>query len=656
MDQILRLKTKPEIEAQLENFPTDLNEAYVTIFEKIDKLDGFQPAIAKRAFQWLLASPSGEIETEVLHAAVWQDYESDENDIDNDGGDDDDCYLSRLQIPPAEGDVDYILDACQHLIEDDSGWFTWSHISVREYLLDHKEAWVEGAPVMVGSVCLLALMDSSSGQIEDEEAYYEETSLRSLRRYSQLDYGIYLKTLDTAEAGSPPRKLLSHFLGLSSPLQPSPFSLLKAYRPFRWKDSAAESSFSEPSLSNSPLATYQPSEVGPPASGEHPIWAVCHYGLESSFDELCRVGSNHALLYRFSATRILDETSTLVGMAIIGQSWKIVEALLKLGIKPTEDDIISAVNHGQILYFELLDKYSGGLDCVSFAIVYLEGRLDARQAKAFHLVLEFGKESRGTEWFEWHLLRQKILQDDKDGVSALLRKGVNPNYIDPKHLNYTTPLTLAVIHWTNLMIIQMLLDHNADPNGCEHSRPLFHACDRVREDLDDFADEQKLDVVKLLLDHGADPNKMQVKYQMMYGALYRALMFDRVSPLLLKLLLERGADPNGIVKNGPLQAVETILSSAIRLRSTLDEDILQFLVDNGALVNGQGETSGLPLKAALLCDKLSFLQKNGADIAQIRREWVDEAIGRELKKGNQYRASNVLERLRFVRGERRTRH
>ena len=650
MNQVLRLKSKPEIEKQLKDFPTDLTEAYQTIFDKIGKLDGFQPAIAKRAFQWLLASQSGEIETSILRAAVWQRYDSDgDNTQDDDNSDDDndadadhDSRHRRLILPPVGIGSDYILDACQHLLVDEFGYTRWSHISIREYLLDYKRPWVARAAVTVGSVCLLALTDTSAGRSEFKERIPEETSLAALRRYSCREYGTYLKALDMAEADSPLRNLLSRFLGASSPLQPSPFSLLADYKPtqvYQWRDNFENfSSPSEASSLVSPSAAYQTSKLRQSGSGEHPIWPVCHYGLESSFEELCHAGLDDAFLHKTSFILGYGESHSLLGMAIIGQSAKIFETLLKLGVKPTKADIEKATEQGQISYLKLLDNYSGRFDCISVAVEYLSLPHNTKEP-LFQRLLEYGEGSRGTEWSGWYLLRQRILQYDKDAVCALLREGINPNYVDPKNLYCDPPLVLAVDKYTK-SIVQILLDNKADPNGTEHSRPLLHACEVYR------GQKWRIDVVRLLLDSGADPNKTQVSDPVIYGALHQALSADYDSSLLLEFLLERGADPNGVIRDDTGRIVGTILSFAIERQ--FEDDILQLLVDNGALVDGEGESLGLPPRIAFLYDRLPFFWVNGVDTALLRREWIDEDMQKVWTGNRLHTARQVKERLLLV--------
>ena len=647
MNQVLRLKTKPEIEAQLEHFPRDLTGAYQTIFNKIDKLDGFQPAIAKRAFQWLLASPTGEIETEVLHAAVWQHYDSDEDDVHNDDG-----RQSELQIPPAGTGSDYILDACQHLIVEESGYFKWSHISVREYLLDYKQVWAEAAAITAGSVCLLALMDDSFYEIEHDGFYDsedEDPSLAKLKKYAGLNYGTYLKALDMAEADSPPRKLLSRFFESSSSQHPSPFSRLGAYGPIRARldFDGSSKSYHKP--------YHLPSEFEQPQR-EHPIWPVCHYGLESSFDELPHASLDDAILHTFSFGVEDYMEVSLLEAAMCGQSVKIIEALLELGLIPTEGAVGKALLLDQISYLKLLDKYSGRRDCVSLALQYMDERLNAKELKLFKQLLAYAEESRGKEWSEWHLLRQNILQRDENAVRALLRKGANPNYSGPGNLTFDSVLGLA-LELRSKSMVQILLDNKADPNGNEHSRPLLRACKAAMHELKDLEGESDLGFVKLLLDYGADPNKMQVArneiivgalhQETIFGALHLVLMRGKPHPLvLLKLLLERGADPNGVVRKDFDGTVETVLSYAIR--HGVETEHLQILVDKGALVDGDGESSNPPLKAAFYCDRLPFLCDNGVDMGQIRREWVDEAIERALRERDPYTATCISHRLRFV--------
>jgi hypothetical protein len=560
MNQILHLKTSPEIKAQLENFPKDLNEAYETIFDKIEKLDGDQPTIAKRAFQWLLAS--GGIETCTLIPAVWQNYDEVE-----------------LQQVPAEADVDYILDSCQHLIINQNGYCTWSHISVREYLEDHKQPWVKTAESTAGGVCLLALNDENPSREEDEEH-----SILELKQYSNRHWPNYAKALDKAETDSRPRKLLRDFLGLPLSVTSSPFTRLIG--------------------------------IGE-LYNRHAIWPVCGLGLESSFKELYAAGLKDVDVEQENLVEF-----SLLDMAIQSKSAYIAECFLKLGAKPTERTVRMTEIHAQTSIWELLLKYSDSIDCVSVALESEKGTKVGERLRFHQRVLEIGKERKGLEWYDCFRLRQKILEWDEDGARSLLEEGVNPDYYDPAYLDFDIPLVQAVKKGDASMV-QTLLEHHADPDGVEQSRPICCAC--MQENLYSDVELSYLDlsIVQLLLDHGADPNKRQVSNNAICVALQLAITSEVRSHDLLSLLLERGANPNAVLD---LEGdVQTVLSFAVKKHC--EEEVLQLLVDNGAHVDGEGETLGFPLKAALFSyrgDSMVFLIENGADASKVLREWVEE--------------------------------
>ncbi|PGH16010.1 hypothetical protein AJ79_01990 [Helicocarpus griseus UAMH5409] len=99
--EILELELESDIRDRLGRLPESLKEAYDEIFEKIKRGKGSKPAIAIRAFQWIMCSafnPSAE----TLMVLVCQDPDNNNNN-----------NKTRLSNDIS---IDFILDACRNLL------------------------------------------------------------------------------------------------------------------------------------------------------------------------------------------------------------------------------------------------------------------------------------------------------------------------------------------------------------------------------------------------------------------------------------------------------------------------------------------------------------------------------------------------------------
>ncbi|KAJ6475414.1 ankyrin repeat-containing domain protein [Mycena sanguinolenta] len=146
----------------------------------------------------------------------------------------------------------------------------------------------------------------------------------------------------------------------------------------------------------------------------------------------------------------------------------------------------------------------------------------------------------------------------------------------------------------NIDIVQLLLEHNADPNivGGEYGTALQAA-----------AYMGNIDIVQLLLEHHADPNIVGGEY----GTPLQAAAWETID--IVKLLLEHGADVN--IQGGdfgtPLQAAA----------AQGNIDTVKLLLELGADVNVQAGDFGTPLQAAAACGSMDIVKlflKLGADV------------------------------------------
>ncbi|KAI9783442.1 MAG: hypothetical protein M1816_001366 [Peltula sp. TS41687] len=119
--QLLKIPARErDIRDRLGRLPIDLQHAYDEIYTEIESQDGSAKVIAARAFQWVMCScaPLSAVE---LVAAVCQDPETDAVD-------------ELIDI-----DIDYVLDVCRNLlVVDQSQFCRFSHLSVQEYLEEHR--------------------------------------------------------------------------------------------------------------------------------------------------------------------------------------------------------------------------------------------------------------------------------------------------------------------------------------------------------------------------------------------------------------------------------------------------------------------------------------------------------------------------------------
>ncbi|OQU96055.1 Ankyrin repeat-containing protein [Cladophialophora immunda] len=235
------------------------------------------------------------------------------------------------------------------------------------------------------------------------------------------------------------------------------------------------------------------------------------------------------------------------------------------------DDRIDDVD---IIYTALADEYMG---CTEKCLLQL---------------LNLGKKSLRQDWYDYHRIRFKIVNEDMVGLRALLEEGIKAEAGEKSGVNYRD----------------------------EHPYRAFH--------LNLFESVQRGNVlaIQLLLNHGADVNKQEInEYPRLSNALGYAVFYG-ASEELVSLLLRRGANPNAEFDSGIHDGGESILSLAVRGGNP---SLVKLLVESGANINGEGETLGLPLREALFSEKediMTYLFEKGADASKVSREWVMEYI------------------------------
>ena len=144
IDQLLSLSCVSDIRDFLGKLPEDLERAYDEIISQINSEKGRIPEVARRAFLWMMCSRTP-LKPGMLAYAACQDPET------------------RV-TNPIDININIVLEACRGLlIIDQSGLCRFSHLSVQEYLETRRYSNGQ-AHLVVGTVCLHMLLDSTNWQ------------------------------------------------------------------------------------------------------------------------------------------------------------------------------------------------------------------------------------------------------------------------------------------------------------------------------------------------------------------------------------------------------------------------------------------------------------------------------------------------------------
>jgi hypothetical protein len=412
------------------------------------------------------------------------------------------------------------------------------------------------------------------------------------------------------EKESRPRQLLRTFLGIPSRLKSSP------YTTYRRRTNKG-----------------------------HALWPICKLGLESSFEDLYSTGVltlDDNVSCEIECEYNFEDVLTT---AMKGGSTYIFENLLKIGANPSKSTLERCTDE---TWFELLLQYCSESDALSSVPricdeLRRKGRLKG-ESSVWSRVVDVVRQRKDKAWHDNVRLQQVIIQGDAIGTRSLLQEELDLNYVDPADPQYPQTLSLAV-KWCP-EVVHDLLEHGANADGHRGCRPLFVACDEAQQAYEACGKKTlDLGLVRLLLNWGADPNKTQVQgSRKVSNALHNILLSHPLLLELIPLLVEKGADPNVIVKR---RGVNMSLP-CFAMKKQHDEKVLQMLIDNGALVDGEDESLARPLEIALsllercwLTEKkyVQLLLNNGADAGKVDCKWANELLG-NLWRGTLWRQNH----------------
>lgn len=204
IDQLLELKIDSDVRQYIERLPDGLKVVYDDIWDRIMGKMGSARDIALRAFRWLMCSPIP-IKADELIIAVQQD-------------------IGKNGIRAIDSciDIELVLETCHNLIvQTDDGECRFSHLSVREYLEEHRFSASE-AGTFVGSICLQYLTDPIILQDHPSpDSFNILIPVSSIPIENHVNaWFIHAREWDP-EGSAPHERLLCHFLG--GPRESSPF-------------------------------------------------------------------------------------------------------------------------------------------------------------------------------------------------------------------------------------------------------------------------------------------------------------------------------------------------------------------------------------------------------------------------------------------------
>ncbi|MCK4539496.1 MAG: ankyrin repeat domain-containing protein [Candidatus Krumholzibacteria bacterium] len=196
------------------------------------------------------------------------------------------------------------------------------------------------------------------------------------------------------------------------------------------------------------------------------------------------------------------------------------------------------------------------------------------------------------------MLFEKVTRNDTTAVKDLITSGAD---IDQQNEMYGhTPLIVAC-NLNYVELAKLLISMGADINlrGKDGSSALIAA----------GANSQEL--VELLLSKGADINARMVDGTGVFTQCIRGIFWDAVSIELAELLLSKGVDVN----EAPTSGDATGFTNLIMAANNNNEELVRFLIKNGADVNARTSSGATALSHAVKNEYqniIDILKSNGA--------------------------------------------
>ncbi|KAK5044423.1 hypothetical protein LTR84_011295 [Exophiala bonariae] len=222
-------------------------------------------------------------------------------------------------------------------------------------------------------------------------------------------------------------------------------------------------------------------------------------------------------------------------------------------------------------------------------------------------------------------LIEAIMSRRIDIVTALLNSGASPNLAGPKHplwqaTYYPPALKLLLLRGAKQQMAIGIMELAASINNIESIQILLAAGaspdqrkDGLYTPLCSAIRDNRVDIVNLLLDHNADPNLPASEYPA-----WKCITHGRFH--LLPPIVGRGAnlnDPPGIIEMAVAHN---------------DVDALVYLIEKGVNVNTLNSHGQSPLTTAIRDNRLrsvEILLKHGADVTLRGEDWpLCMAVGR----------------------------
>ena len=228
------------------------------------------------------------------------------------------------------------------------------------------------------------------------------------------------------------------------------------------------------------------------------------------------------------------------------------------------------------------------------------------------------------------LCSEEFWQSDVSAASVQIEldRGADPRADDGDGI---PPLYLAFIYKADPEIIELLLEHGADPNAWDDrgGRTLLHDALTVSA----FAPHPEtaswfpaysgdlaadvFEIIELLLEHGADASARD-KYEQSTLSWYLGEQIESESydadARIVKLLLEHGADVAMENDGGALAMTAAMWGKA-------NPEVIRLLLVHGADATAGNEMGNTPLHMAVAYNAVppvvELLLKNGADITQV---------------------------------------